>query len=413
MILKLKDILPNPFRDLKSNPLIEDKVEELVGSINLTGFWDNVVVRKNADGKYELAYGHHRLAAALRAGLLEADFIVKTLDDATMIQIMDNENRETYGSTPLSLIESVKAVVASLAKGTIKPFVIDPKTRKDTIFYAPSFVPGDDDPNRINMAYTAKNVAQFLGRTKTCGGYDKPTPEIQAALNALQLIEKGRFSSSLLTTKDKTGAKVSITTSELLRITSDIKRDVACTEERTEEVKKANEADAMRMRELQAQVKAREDAAEAVRQVELDKLKAAREAEDKKESDRLFLKMKAQGEAQIAKNLADKGKLEAIELRVTERKRKEEEARNEDAYAPIRRDVERALFKMDSVSTGSFCEDIKSLAKRKLSLKDRQRLWESASALADWYGGWVCSQFVVAPDQLQPKRGTISKRRTK
>jgi hypothetical protein len=413
MILKLKDILPNPFRDLKSNPLIEDKVEELVGSINLTGFWDNVVVRKNADGKYELAYGHHRLAAALRAGLLEADFIVKTLDDATMIQIMDNENRETYGSTPLSLIESVKAVVASLAKGTIKPFVIDPKTRKDTIFYAPSFVPGDDDPNRINMAYTAKNVAQFLGRTKTCGGYDKPTPEIQAALNALQLIEKGRFSSSLLTTKDKTGAKVSITTSELLRITSDIKRDVACTEERTEEVKKANEADAMRMRELQAQVKAREDAAEAVRQVELDKLKAAREAEDKKESDRLFLKMKAQGEAQIAKNLADKGKLEAIELRVAERKRKEEEARNEDAYAPIRRDVERALFKMDSVSTGSFCEDIKSLAKRKLSLKDRQRLWESASALADWYGGWVCSQFVVAPDQLQPKRGTISKRRTK
>jgi hypothetical protein len=413
MILKLKDILPNPFRDLKSNPLIEDKVEELVGSINLTGFWDNVVVRKNADGKYELAYGHHRLAAALRAGLLEADFIVKTLDDATMIQIMDNENRETYGSTPLSLIESVKAVVASLAKGTIKPFVIDPKTRKDTIFYAPSFVPGDDDPNRINMAYTAKNVAQFLGRTKTCGGYDKPTPEIQAALNALQLIEKGRFSSSLLTTKDKTGAKVSITTSELLRITSDIKRDVACTEERTEEVKKANEADAMRMRELQAQVKAREDAAEAVRQVELDKLKAAREAEDKKESDRLFLKMKAQGEAQIAKNLADKGKLEAIELRVAERKRKEEEARNEDAYAPIRRDVERALFKMDSVSTGSFCEDVKSLAKRKLSLKDRQRLWESASALADWYGGWVCSQFVVAPDQLQPKRGTISKRRTK
>src|ERR1700675_1368833 len=137
MTLKLKDILPNPFRDLKSNPLIEDKIEELVGSINLTGFWDNVVVRKNAEGKYELAYGHHRLAAAIRAGLLEADFIVKTLDDATMIQIMDNENRETYGSTPLSLIESVKAVVASLAKGTIKAFVIDEKVRRDTLRYAP------------------------------------------------------------------------------------------------------------------------------------------------------------------------------------------------------------------------------------------------------------------------------------
>ena len=66
MILKLKDILPNPFRDLRANPLIEDKIVELVGSIHLTGFWDNVVVRKNADGKYELAYGHHRLAAAAR-----------------------------------------------------------------------------------------------------------------------------------------------------------------------------------------------------------------------------------------------------------------------------------------------------------------------------------------------------------
>jgi len=210
---------------------------------------------------------------------------------------------------------------------------------------------------------------------------------------------------------EKSLAKLPV--NEAVKAVSEIKQREVIIAERQVEVKKANEADAMRMRELQAQVKAREDAAEAVRQVELDKLKAAREAEDKKESDRLFLKMKAQGEAQIAKNLADKGKLEAIELRVAERKRKEEEARNEDAYAPIRRDVERALFKMDSVSTGSFCEDIKSLAKRKLSLKDRQRLWESASALADWYGGWVCSQFVVAPDQLQPKRGTISKRRTK
>ena len=133
MKLKLEDILPNPFRDLKSNPLIEEKIEELVGSIHLTGYWENCVARKNAEGKYELAYGHHRLAAAISAGLIEADFIVRTLDDATMIQIMDSENRETYGSTPLSLIESVKAVVSSLAKGTIKPFVIDEKVRKDTI----------------------------------------------------------------------------------------------------------------------------------------------------------------------------------------------------------------------------------------------------------------------------------------
>ena len=141
MILKLKEVLPNPFRDLKANPLIEEKIEELVGSINLTGFWDNVVVRKNVNGKYELAYGHHRIAAAIRAGKTEADFIVKELNDAAMIQVMDSENRETYGSTPLSLIESVKAVVQSLAKGKIPPFIMDSKTKKSSIRYAPSYVP--------------------------------------------------------------------------------------------------------------------------------------------------------------------------------------------------------------------------------------------------------------------------------
>ena len=421
MKLKLKEILDNPFRDLATNPLLEEKLVELMSSINLTGFWENVVVRKNARGKYELAYGHHRLRAAIKAGVVEADFIVKDFSDAKMIQVMDSENRETYGSTPLALIETVEAIVEALENGSIPPFTIEKFARPDTVRYAPSFIPGEVGGNSPHMAYTAMNIANFLGRTESRGRVKgrpedirrKPEDAIVAALNFLYLRQKGQVTDKILIEKDRNGGNRSITTNELLHRTNEIKRDVERVEVRTEEVKKANEADAMRMRELQAQVKAREDAAEAVRQVELDKLKAAREAEDKAESDRLFLKMKAQGEAQIAKNLADKGKLEAIELRVAERKRKEEEARNEDAYAPIRRDVERALFKMDSVSTGSFCEDIKSLAKRKLSLKDRQRLWESASALADWYGGWVCSQFVVAPDQLQPKRGTISKRRTK
>ena len=405
MILKLKGILPNPFRDLKSNPLIEDKIEELVGSINLTGFWDNVVVRKNAEGKYELAYGHHRLAAAIRAGLLETDFIVKTLDDATMIQIMDNENRETYGSTPLSLMESIKAVVASLAKGTIKPFVIDPKTNAKYICYAPSFVPGKVSvPNLGTHAYTALHLAVFLGRTKKNGKESEDC--IVGALNALQLMEKGRFSSCLLVTKDKTGAKVPITTNELLRITSDIKRDVERTEVRTEEVKKANAADDAKMRALQAQAKTREAAAEATRKVELDKLKAAREAEDKAESDRLFLKMKAQRDAQIAKALADKGKIEELEVRVEERKRKEEAARNDDAYSPILREVERILAKLNgTTATGkeALAEEVKALGRKALKPTDRERLRQAALKTGTWYTEWIADQF------LPP----LSKRRTK
>jgi len=419
MKLKLKEILDNPFRDLETNPLLEEKLVELMSSINLTGFWENVVVRKNARGKYELAYGHHRLRAAIKAGVVEADFIVKEFSDAKMIQVMDSENRETYGSTPLALIETVEAIVEALGNGSIPPFIVEKKVRADTIRYAPSFIPSDVGGNSPHMAYTAMSIANFLGRTESRGKVKgrpeeirrKPEDAIVAALNFLYLKQKGRITDSILVEKDHNGGNRSVTTNELLHRTNEIKRDVERVEVRTVEVKKANAADAEKQRKLQEEIKASEDAAEAVRQSALDRLKVAREAEDKAESDRIFLKMKAQGEAQIAKALADKGKLEAVEARVAERKRKEEEARSEDAYAPIRRDVERALFKMDSISTGSFCEDVKSLAKRKLSLKDRQRLWESASALADWYGGWVCSQFVVASDQLQ--RGIISKRRTK
>src|ERR1035437_10086747 len=111
MKLKFKDVLPNPYRDLKGNPLLKEKIAELVASINTTGFWDNVVVRKNKAGKYELAYGHHRVQAAIEAGLESADFIVKVFTNAQMIQVMDGENRETYASSPASVNESVKAVV--------------------------------------------------------------------------------------------------------------------------------------------------------------------------------------------------------------------------------------------------------------------------------------------------------------
>ncbi|MGA2886272.1 MAG: ParB/RepB/Spo0J family partition protein, partial [Halobacteriota archaeon] len=193
MKLKLKEILDNPFRDLATNPLLEEKLVELMSSINLTGFWENVVVRKNARGKYELAYGHHRLRAAIKAGVVEADFIVKDFSDAKMIQVMDSENRETYGSTPLALIETVEAIVEALENGSIPPFTIEKFARPDTVRYAPSFIPGEVGGNSPHLAYTAMNIANFLGRTESRGRVKgrpedirrKPEDAIVAALNFL------------------------------------------------------------------------------------------------------------------------------------------------------------------------------------------------------------------------------------
>lgn len=193
MKLKLKEILPNPYRDLTRNPLKPEKLKELEASINDTGFWDNVVVRKNKEGKYELAYGHHRLEAAIRSGITEADFIVKVLDDAKMLKVMDNENRETYGADLMSVMESVEGVVRALGAGKIPAFEHAENAKKSQLCYAPSFIPGKLLASTVsvdaNFFYTMADVARFLGRMR--GNNDVPTEAIQAAFAVLEMEEHG------------------------------------------------------------------------------------------------------------------------------------------------------------------------------------------------------------------------------
>ena len=395
MILKLKDILPNPYRDTVANPLIEEKIMELVGSINLTGFWDNVVVRKNADGKYECAYGHHRVAAAIRAGLTEADFIVKKLDDATMIQIMDNENRETYGSTTASIMESVKAIVKALAKGSIKPFVVSEKTNAQYICYAPSYVPGIRPEGRDAYPYTTLHIAKFLGRTRK--NDNEPDESVVAALNALYLKERGRFNDALLITKDKTGAKVPVTTNELLRITRDIKREVERVDNNTAEVKKAAAEFDRQQREIQAQRKKVEEEAEEKRQKEVERLAKAKAEANKPKIEAIKEKIKEIKDHAVEKNLALEVKAAELDKQVQARKVKEAEAKKEDAYLPIKREVERILRKLlgDTATTKeALSEETKALGRQALNSTDRERLRQAAMNYGTWYIEWVSQQFL-------------------
>jgi hypothetical protein len=121
--IKLSDVKPNPNRDLAFNPYNEEKIAALMASIGETGFWTNVIVRQSPDGKgYEQAYGHHRIESARRCDIKEADFVVRELDENMMLKMMELENQEDYRYCPLSLLESVKAVVKALAEGRIPPF---------------------------------------------------------------------------------------------------------------------------------------------------------------------------------------------------------------------------------------------------------------------------------------------------
>jgi len=108
MKVKVKDIKPNPFRDMEKYHIRRDKIELLKKSINETGFWDNIVVRK-AGNKYELAYGHHRWKALQELDIKEVDIPVKDLDDFTMFKMMANENLEIWGVSTDVLISTVKS----------------------------------------------------------------------------------------------------------------------------------------------------------------------------------------------------------------------------------------------------------------------------------------------------------------
>lgn len=109
MKIQIKNLEPNPYRDMNNYPMDEAKIKSLTESIQQTGFWDNILSRER-NGKFQIAYGHHRLAA-LREVMKptdEVDIPVKELDDATMIKIMANENMEAWSASVRIIDETIK-----------------------------------------------------------------------------------------------------------------------------------------------------------------------------------------------------------------------------------------------------------------------------------------------------------------
>ena len=111
MKVKVKDVSPNPYRNIEHYPLNKDKIIALTQSIEKTGFWDNLVARE-VNGKIEIAYGHHRIEALRLAEGFGYDFEfelpIKDIDNGTMIQIMANENMQEWSHSIGVIDETVK-----------------------------------------------------------------------------------------------------------------------------------------------------------------------------------------------------------------------------------------------------------------------------------------------------------------
>ena len=117
MIVDLRKLKPNPMRDFTVDPIDTENVAKLKQSIQEQGFWGGIVCRRLKDGTIQIGAGHHRVEAAIDAGIRTADvFVSENMDDANMIRVYSLENSTQRGNTGTAQAGSVAAAIRFVAK---------------------------------------------------------------------------------------------------------------------------------------------------------------------------------------------------------------------------------------------------------------------------------------------------------
>lgn len=151
--VRLRDIVPNTNRNANT-PYREESINRLVQQIKLNGLNIKFLCRRK-DGKYELAFGHHRLEAAKRLwgddhGL---EISVADLTDADMISQMSGDNDPAYDCTMQVIDDAVRAAWNYLKE--------HPEEQRETLTSEGS----EDKFERVRLG--APIIANFLKKKKS------------------------------------------------------------------------------------------------------------------------------------------------------------------------------------------------------------------------------------------------------
>jgi ParB-like chromosome segregation protein Spo0J len=112
MQVTLADLEPNPTRDLRVDPIDPLVVTELRISIQQDGFWGGIICNRTSDGRLQIAAGHHRVCAALEAGIEKADvFVGRDLSWDDLVRIYARENATQRGTSGTARAGTVAAAV--------------------------------------------------------------------------------------------------------------------------------------------------------------------------------------------------------------------------------------------------------------------------------------------------------------
>lgn len=105
----------NPTRDMIVDPMDPAAVANLAASMEQNGNWGGVVGRYNDDGKFEIACGHHRVAAAKKNGDSSLVAFVGDFDDSDMVRIYATENATQRGNGSTAVAGTVASAIKFLA----------------------------------------------------------------------------------------------------------------------------------------------------------------------------------------------------------------------------------------------------------------------------------------------------------
>src|SRR5512143_2110916 len=109
MQLELSRITPNEYQPRKT--FRDDSLSELAASIKSKGVIQPVIVRKNADGGYQLVAGERRFRASMLAGMKNIPAIVKDVAPTEVLELALIENIQREDLNPVETAEAYDRLI--------------------------------------------------------------------------------------------------------------------------------------------------------------------------------------------------------------------------------------------------------------------------------------------------------------
>ena len=110
--IRLDQIRPNPYQPRKQ--FDEASLKELADSIQKTGVFQPIILRKSTIKGYELIAGERRVRASRLAGKETIPAIIRDLDEEAMIEIAVIENLQREDLSPLEEAEAYNMLMETL-----------------------------------------------------------------------------------------------------------------------------------------------------------------------------------------------------------------------------------------------------------------------------------------------------------